>query len=82
MKFSYQIIGKNGSKTSGMCFAASKEKAIEELSKSGGFVTQIKLENDEKLFVDLLSKVSSDDLEFLTSELSILLNNGIKIDKA
>ncbi|TPH18975.1 type II secretion system F family protein [Litorilituus lipolyticus] len=82
MKFTYQAIAKNGSKISGVCSADSKEQALAVVSKNGGFVTEIKAVNDEKLLSVSSGKVSSDDLEFLTSELSILLNNGIKIDKA
>ncbi|MGB1197714.1 MAG: type II secretion system F family protein [Thalassotalea sp.] len=82
MKFSYQAISKNGSKTSGFYTADTKEQAIEAISKSGDFVTKIQSVNDNKTSTGSSAKISSDDLEFLTSELSILLNNGIKIDKA
>ncbi|RHW74868.1 type II secretion system F family protein [Colwellia sp. RSH04] len=82
MRFTYQAIAKNGSKISGVCSAESKEQAIANLSKSGSFVTKINAANSGKSYVSYSAKVSTDDLEFLTSELSILLNNGIKIDKA
>ncbi|MDI4652085.1 MULTISPECIES: type II secretion system F family protein [Pseudoalteromonas] len=81
MQFTYKCISKAGNSIQGHIEAENTTSAIEKLKKDGLLVVSIKA---SKLNTSKLEsgKVTLKDLEFLTSELSILLGNGIKLDKA
>mgnify|MGYP001005772364 CR=1 FL=1 len=81
MRFSYKCISKGGNTTQGEIEADSAALAINKLKNEGLLVVSIKPTKSatKKQFSN---KVSLKDLEFLTAELSILLGNGIKLDKA
>ena len=81
--FKYHAYDQHGGKLQGEFEADSKQAAIKQLTDQQLLVSDIQ----EKLVVEGLSlglvskKVSLQQLEYLTSELSLLLKNGVKIDK-
>lgn len=81
MRFSYKCISKGGNSVTGEVEAEALASAVKKLKSEGLLVVSIKpiSTKSEKIFN---SKVSLKDLEFLTAELSILLGNGIKLDRA
>lgn len=82
MEFDYSAIDKSGSRHQGVISATSKLEAQKKLAKDGLTPISIK-EVSEGLSIESLfgNKVSLDQLEFFTSELSLLLESGVRVDK-
>ena len=82
--FYYQAYDNHGGRIEGELEAESFEHAKIELKQQKLVITSLKanrVTNKEfKLFEK--NKVSLEELEFITSELAILLKNGVKIDKS
>jgi type II secretory pathway component PulF len=81
--FYYEGFDKSGAKITGEVEAKSIAEARIELAKRGLLVKSIKQRSLEATrFFDFDSnKISLADIEFLTSELSVLLDAGLKIDR-
>ncbi|MDT0602817.1 type II secretion system F family protein [Thalassotalea castellviae] len=80
--FSYKAYDQSGAKVDGQIEASNKTVALAELKKQQLLPTEVKVLNDEKKSVlKFGNKVSLADLEFLTSELSLLLESGVRIDR-
>lgn len=79
--FNYEGFDRSGARVSGDVEADSLEAARQQL-KQHGFLLK-KIQEDKPAAKSLLSsdKVSLSDIEFLTTELSVLLDAGLKIDK-
>jgi len=83
MEFEYKGVDLKGASVNGHIHSDSKSLAMAALKKKQITVFDIRekrASSSKATFSN--SKVSNEDLVFLTSELSILLTNGIKIDKA
>lgn len=79
--FQYKAFEQSGAKNNGFIEASDELKALEILKSQGLLVVSIE-EPQKKLGLSLFKqKVSLADVEFLTSELSLLLASGVKIDK-
>lgn len=82
-QFSYKAYDSDGHVIQSAIEASDLEKAKNKLAEKKLLVTHIK-ENRGGGAIPLpwqSNSVSLDDLEFITSELAILLNSGVKIDK-
>ncbi|ODB36780.1 secretion system protein [Pseudoalteromonas sp. BMB] len=80
--FDYRAYDQSGAKFEGKISALDKKSAYEALAKDGLVPYEIKVNDSQKkrsFFGE--SKVSLKDIEFFTSELSLLLATGIRIDK-
>ncbi|CCQ10321.1 type II secretion system protein [Pseudoalteromonas luteoviolacea B = ATCC 29581] len=78
--FQYKAVDNSGAQTSGIIESESESAALATLKKQGLHVVEIKVSKESfRLFNK--NKISLSDLEFLTSELSLLLKSGVKIDK-
>ncbi|WP_462152154.1 type II secretion system F family protein [Pseudoalteromonas xiamenensis] len=80
--FDYQAYDSQGAKLSGSLVAENEKHAIAQLEAKGLFPTEIKLKAASSSIPLLKKQVSLKDLEFFTSELSLLLRSGLRIDKA
>ncbi|NOH84555.1 type II secretion system F family protein [Vibrio sp. 03-59-1] len=80
--FDYKAYDKAGAKFDGQIEAKDKTAALLDLKKQGLLTSEIK-EYKESVGVLFNSnkKVTLADLEFLTAELSLLLESGVRIDK-
>lgn len=82
-RFKYRAYDANGVQSEDIIQADSEKAAGEQLRKQG--LTLVALQSaDQRKGASLTlfqRSVSLDDLEFFTSELSILLQNGVKVDK-
>ena len=83
MQFSYIAYDKTGAKFSGEIHAENKALAVQELSSQGLSPSKIEAtkQSDSLLGGLFSSGVKAADIEFLTSELSLLLRSGVRIDK-
>lgn len=84
-KFSYTAYDKAGVKYTDEIEAIDLVNAKKLLADRGLYVSDLREVKAGGLLTEYRfgeAKVSLDDLEFLTSELSILLSSGVKIDKA
>ncbi|REL26104.1 type II secretion system F family protein [Thalassotalea euphylliae] len=80
--FEYKAYDTSGGKVNGQVEAKDKPSALLELKKQGLMPTEVKQVAAQTGGISLFSsKVSLADLEFLTSELSLLLESGVKIDR-
>ena len=81
--FKYQAYDRQGAKFKGEVQADTKNSALVDLQNQGMMVRSLteKLEISGTQLSFGKQKVSLQDLEYLTSELSLLLKNGVKIDK-
>jgi type II secretory pathway component PulF len=80
--FSYKAYDQSGGKIEGQIEAETQQSAIETLKQQDLLVSQLKpLNETSQLFSFANNKVTSKDLEFLTSELSLLLESGVRIDR-
>jgi len=81
--FSYSGYDIYGGKTVGEIEAASLKDASSRLQQQGIMVSSVKENAKLSEKVELFSrrKISAEELELLTSELSLLLNAGVTIDK-
>lgn len=81
MMFKYKGIAKSGAPIRGVISASSYSEALKEIKNKGVLVTAI---NEAHGKAGLLDRTAPnfEDFEYITSELSLLLKNGVKIDKA
>jgi len=85
-RYRYQAFDEIGAKVSGEIEAAGRENALGELRSRGYFPVSLVeggLEADWKSALGIdRSRPGLGDLEFLTAELSLLLDSGVRIDRA
>jgi type II secretory pathway component PulF len=85
-RYRYQAFDEIGAKVSGEIEAAGRENALGELRSRGYFPVSLVeggLEADWKSALGIArSRPGLGDLEFLTAELSLLLDSGVRIDRA
>ena len=80
--FIYKAYDSSGAKVEGQVESFDKTSALAELKKQNLLTAEIKqVEENAKSIFSLSNKVSLSDLEFLTAELSLLLDSGVRIDK-
>ncbi len=80
--FSYKAYDQSGGKVDGQIDAQDKADALHLLKKQLLLPTEVKvLTKSDKSIFNFNRKVSLSDLEFLTAELSLLLESGVRIDK-
>lgn len=82
--FIYQAYDSHGGRIDGQIEADSFEEAKQELKKQKLTLTSLKADKEVTNSFTLFerNKISLEELEFITSELAILLKNGVKIDKS
>ena len=82
--FVYQAYDSHGGRIEGEIEASSFESAKQELKQQKLIITSLKKHNNNRIQNSIFERktVSLDELEFITSELAILLKNGVKIDKS
>jgi type II secretory pathway component PulF len=81
-QFTYKAYDHAGAKIDGHIDAVDKVTAMAELKKQNLLPTEVKeLVDSSKSILSFSQKVSLADLEFLTAELSLLLESGVRIDK-
>ena len=80
--FTYKAYDSSGGKVDGQLEAHDKTLALAELKKQGLMPSEVKeLATASGSVLSFGQKVSLSDLEFLTSELSLLLESGVRIDR-
>ncbi|NMP32944.1 type II secretion system F family protein [Thalassotalea sp. M1531] len=79
--FVYKAYDQSGAKVDGQIDAEDKVHALASLKKQNLLATEITLLSEEQSIFSFTLKISLADLEFLTSELSLLLESGVRIDK-
>ena len=81
--YTYTAFDSHGGKVTGEIQAASQVDASASLRQQGVMVSAIKENVALPEGIDFFTrrKISSDELELLTSELALLLNSGVTIDK-
>jgi type II secretory pathway component PulF len=80
----YQAYDINGGRLEGIIEADSLDSAKQKLKQQKLIVISVKVDKKSSTNIQLFerTKVSLDELEFITSELAMLLKNGVKIDKS
>ncbi|CAH1552973.1 type II secretion system F family protein [Vibrio rotiferianus] len=80
--FDYKAYDKAGARVDGQIEASDKSSALQQLKQQGLLTSEIKeyKESVTTLF-GASQKVKLADIEFLTAELSLLLESGVRIDK-
>jgi type II secretory pathway component PulF len=80
--FSYKAYDSSGAKVDGQIESSDKTAVLAQLKQQGLLTTEVKdLSDTGKSAFGFSSKVSLADLEFLTAELSLLLESGVRIDR-
>lgn len=80
--FTYKAYDSSGAKVDGQVEAADQSSAIQELKKQQLLPSEVKeFKAAGKSILSFGDKVSLADLEFLTAELSLLLDSGVRIDR-
>ncbi|WP_085298086.1 type II secretion system F family protein [Cognaticolwellia mytili] len=80
--FSYKAYDSSGAKVDGQIESSDKTAVLAQLKQQGLLTTEVKdLSDTGKSVFGFSSKVSLADLEFLTAELSLLLESGVRIDR-
>ena len=79
--FKYEGFDRSGARVSGSIESDSIVDAREQLKSHGYMLKSIQEEKLETKSLFATNKVSLSDIEFLTTELSVLLDAGVKIDK-
>ena len=80
--FTYKAYDSSGAKIDGRLEAEDKTGAIVELKNQGLLPFEVKEFNaEQKGLLGFRKKISLADLEFLTAELSLLLESGVRIDR-
>ncbi|MBU2971761.1 type II secretion system F family protein [Pseudoalteromonas sp. C2R02] len=80
--FSYKAYDNSGAKVEGQIEAKDKLVALSDLKKQNLLPSEVKVLADAKQSIlNFNNKVTLSDLEFLTSELSLLLESGVRIDR-
>ncbi len=82
IEFEYKAVDANGARHQGAITAQNKQQAQQKLAAQDLHPMQIKALAKNTEFKSLFSqKVTLDQLEFFTSELSLLLESGVRVDK-
>jgi type II secretory pathway component PulF len=82
IEFEYKALDNNGSRHHGTINAQNKQEVQQKLAAQDLHPMEIKTLAKTTVFSGLFSqKVSLDQLEFLTSELSLLIESGVRIDR-
>lgn len=82
MDFQYKGIDQQGTRHQGSISAPDESAAQERLLLTGVHVLELVEITNTKTLKDYFEpKVSLDDLEFFTSQLSLLLESGVRVDK-
>ena len=80
--FSYKAYDNSGAKVEGQIEAKDKLAALSDLKKQNLLSSEVKVLADAKQSIlNFNNKVTLSDLEFLTSELSLLLESAVRIDR-
>ena len=81
--FSYKAYDSQAVRTDGEIEANDIQSARLALSRKGLMIASLQEKKGAELRTKLFSRtsISSDELEFFTSELSLLLNSGVTIDR-
>lgn len=82
MEFEYKAVDSQGSRHQGSIEAVDKLSAQSKLIADGLHPLQIQeIRNNDSLHAFFSQKVTLDQLEFFTSELALLLESGVRVDK-
>lgn len=83
-KFVYKAFDRQGTRVEGNIEANTLALAKSQLKKDGLLIQQIKpyTAADKQINIFQSDKIKMEDVEFLTSEISLLLDSGVKIDRA
>jgi type II secretory pathway component PulF len=80
--FNYKAYDSSGAKVDGQIEAHDQKSALDKLRLQGLLPAEIEeYKTDNSKAFSFNAKVTLGDLEFLTAELSLLLESGVKIDK-
>lgn len=79
-RYSYKAFDQAGTPLNGVVSAQDQDDARQQLKARGLLVRDLQPEQKRRNFI-INKKLSLSDLEFLTAELSVLLDAGLKIDK-
>ena len=79
-RYSYKAFDQAGTPLNGVVSAQDQDDARQQLKARGLLVRDLQPEQKRRNF-SINKKLSLSDLEFLTAELSVLLDAGLKIDK-
>ncbi len=79
-RYSYKAFDQAGAPLKGVLSALDQDDARQQLKARGLLVSDLQPEQKRRSF-SISRKLSLSDLEFLTAELSVLLDAGLKIDK-
>ena len=80
--FNYKAYDSSGAKFDGQLEASDQQAALAAVKKLGLLPSEIKeYKEPAKNIFSFGNKISLGDLEFLTAELSLLLESGVRIDK-
>ncbi len=82
MLFQYTGIAPSGSKTKGTVEAESYSEALNQLKEKKILVSSLKQVGAQGQFSLTAKQPGYEDFEYITSELSLLLSNGVRVDKA
>lgn len=83
-RFLYQAYDSSGGKLQGEVEASDVTKAKQQIAEQQLMLVEIKEDRDTVAGLDIFqrNKVSIQEIEYLTAELSLLLNSGVTIDRA
>jgi type II secretory pathway component PulF len=84
MLFQYSAYDNHGAKIDGEVEASTESQAKSDLKQKGLIIvslTVVKTDSSKPLLLNLNNKVTLQSLEFITSELAILLRSGVRLDK-
>jgi type II secretory pathway component PulF len=83
-RFLYQAYDSSGGKLQGEVEASDVTKAKQQIAEQQLMLVEIKEDGDTVAGLDIFqrNKVSIQEIEYLTAELSLLLNSGVTIDRA
>lgn len=81
--FRYEAFNSSGVKQKGTLVADSAADAEKQLKKQGLLIVELQAVEQSLLSanINLSSAISLSDIEFFTSELSVLLKSGLKVDR-
>lgn len=82
MRFNYQAFNQSGAVQNGTIEAESVEHAYQLLKDQRLFVKELSEEKQSGTQLFSSKKIGFSDLEYLTTEMSVLLDAGVKVDKA
>ena len=82
MEFEYKAVDKSGARHQGTLEAESKSIAQQQLVEDGLHPIELKVISSSTSLTEFFGqKVTLEQLEFFTSELSLLLESGVRVDK-